>query len=435
LSRLSRQLSNAITALDAIVEESPALLSQGTVARVRAFGYFGVACSLGNLAVAFDSAANVGPKMPADSTPPLSSYQDVMKRALGYLDSAQAFASSAAATGAGGFPAPQAWMSGAALSRDQFVQIVRQMRARFRAQVARTPAERAAVNWDAVIADANAGVTTPIVVTVGGTSGWNIGFQGSQMHVSAGWSQMSLMYWGMADTSRAYDAWLATPLAGRLGFLVQTPDRRWPQGATRAAQQGPTAYEPAGFASMPYIRNRATSLDVPGDPWGTSNYDYVRYKYIRNASSTGPFPEFRPEEANLLAAEGYIRKGQLALAAAKIDVSRTRAGLPALAGAVNSLTDPVPGGSGCVPRVPIAPTYTTTACGNILEAMKYEMRLELAHGRFGSWYLDSRGWGDLVAGTAWHYPIPYQEMDARARPFYNMGGGGPGTAPRGTYGF
>jgi hypothetical protein len=253
------------------------------------------------------------------------------------------------------------------------------------------------------------------------------------MHVSAGWSQMSPMYWGMADVSGGYDSWLATPLNSRAGFLVVTPDRRWPQGATRAAQQGAAA--PGTFSAMPYIRNRSTSLDVPGDPWGTSNYDYVRYKYIRDASSTGPWPEFRPEEAQLLAAEGYIRKGQIALAAAKIDLTRTRAGLPALAGAVNSLTDPVPGGSQCVPRVPAAPGFNSTTCGNILEAMKYEMRIELAHGRFGSWFFDSRGWGDLVANTAFQFPVPNQEMDARAKPFYDMGGGGPGTAARGTYGF
>ncbi|MBK8250722.1 MAG: RagB/SusD family nutrient uptake outer membrane protein [Gemmatimonadetes bacterium] len=433
LSRLSRQLSNGIGALDQIKKDQPTQVQDGLYARVKSFGFFGVACALGNIALLFDSAGVVGPGMPSDSIPPLSDYKAVMNAALSYLDSAQAIASTSAAVATGGYPAPAAWMSGTAVSRDQFVQIVRQVRARFRAQVARTPAERGAVNWDLVIADANAGVTAPVSVTIGGSTGWNIGFQSSQMHVSAGWSQISPMYWGMADVSGGYDAWLATPLNSRAGFLVVTPDKRWPQGATRAAQQANAA--PGDFSAMPYIRNRSTSLDVPGDPWGTSNYDYVRFKYIRDASSTGPWAEFRPEEAQLLAAEGYIRKGQIALAAAKIDLTRTRAGLPALAGAVNSLTDPVPGGSQCVPRVPAAPSFTSTSCGNILEAMKYEMRIEMAHGRFGSWYFDSRGWGDLVTGTAFQFPVPNQEMDARAKPFYDMGGGGPGTAARGTYGF
>jgi hypothetical protein len=434
LSRLSRQLSNALTAQGLLVGDNPALINAGTQARVNSFGYFGIACALGHLAMAFDSAGIVGLNMPADSTPPISGYADVMKTAIAYLDTAISIAGTAAATTTGGYPAPAAWMSGTALTRDQFVQIARLMRARFRTSVARTPAERAAVDWDAVIADATASVTAPIVVTIGGSSGWNIGFQSSQMHVSAGWSQMSLMYYGMADVSGGYDNWLATPLNSRVGFLVITPDKRWPQGTTRAAQQAASP-QPGDFTERPYIRNRSTSLDVPGDPWGTSNYDYFRYKYIRNASSTGPYSEFRPDEANLLAAEAYIRKGMIAEAAAKIDISRTRAGLPALTGAVTSLTSPVPGGASCVPRVPVGPAFTSTSCGTILEAMKYEKRLEMAHGRLGSWYLDGRGWGDLVTGTAFHYPIPYQEMDARGLAFYDLGGGGPGTAARGTYGF
>lgn len=434
-ARLARQLANGITSLDKIKTESPSLLTAGFYTRVKSFGFFGVACAIGNLALLFDSVAVVAPQMRSDSIPGLSHYSAAMRAAISYLDSAEAIANTADAISSGGYPAPASWMSGTALSRDQFLQVVRQVRARFRAAVARTPAERAAVNWDAVIADANGGVTSVIQTAVGGSTGWTIGFQSSQMHVSAGWSQISPMYWGMADVSGAYDAWLATPINSRAGFLVVTPDRRWPQGTTRAAQQTASSAEPSSFTSFPYIRNRATSLDVPGDPWGTSNYDYVRYKYIRNAGSTGNFPEFRPEEAQLLAAEGYIRKGQIALAAAKIDLTRSRAGLPTLAGVINSATDLVPGGSQCVPRVPVGPNFTSTQCGTILEAMKYEMRIELAHGRFGSWYFDSRGWGDLVSGSAFMFPVPYQEMDSRAKPFYDMGGGGTGTAAKGTYGF
>jgi hypothetical protein len=52
------------------------------------------------------------------------------------------------------------------------------------------------------------------------------------------------------------------------------------------------------------------------------------------------------------------------------------------------------------------------------------------------WFVDARGWGDLVQGTALHWPVPFQEMDTRNKPFYNMPGTGtlPG-APIGTYGF
>jgi hypothetical protein len=55
---------------------------------------------------------------------------------------------------------------------------------------------------------------------------------------------------------------------------------------------------------------------------------------------------------------------------------------------------------------------------------------------WASWYLDSRGWGDLAEGTALEYPVPYQELDARRKPIYDLGGtGGRSAALRGTYGF
>jgi hypothetical protein len=97
----------------------------------------------------------------------------------------------------------------------------------------------------------------------------------------------------------------------------------------------------------------------------------------------------------------------------------------------------VPGGTNCVPRVPVKSGATyTTACGNIFEAMKWEKRMETLFTGWGQWFFDSRGWGDLPEGTPLEYPVPYQEMDARAKPFYNLGGvGGLSAAPVGTYGY
>jgi hypothetical protein len=138
----------------------------------------------------------------------------------------------------------------------------------------------------------------------------------------------------------------------------------------------------------------------------------------------------------MLAAEGYIRTGNIAAAAALIDKTRTTANLPALTGVVTDINTQVPGGASCVPRIPVAPTYTTTACGNILEAMKWEKRMETAYTTYGAWFFDSRGWGDLALGTAIQWPVPNQELDARLLPLYNLGGiGAPGGAPLGTYGF
>jgi hypothetical protein len=136
---------------------------------------------------------------------------------------------------------------------------------------------------------------------------------------------------------------------------------------------------------------------------------------------------------DLLAAEAYLRLGNMSQGLAKLNISRVRAGLPALSGAT-SMNDLVPG-SGCVPRVPVAPNFTTVSCGSIFEALKYEWRMEMAYNRLGAWFFAHRGWEDLVAGTPLFYPVPFEEMGARQKPFYNVGGGGYGTAPIGTYKF
>jgi hypothetical protein len=443
LSRQSRVASEAVTALDRLIENEGTLGDAGRNRRARAFGFFVVGCNLGWLAMTYDSAAVVAVPGPQVVTPeeeaegnfiPLSDHKTVMNAALALMDTAIAIAS-----GPGGMTATdEAWLSGTSLNAAEFVRFVRSYKARFRAGVARTPEERDAANWTEIIADAENGIQTDILVDIGGSTGWNIGFQSSQMHVAATWSQLSPMYYGMADISGGYDAWLATPINERVPFLIVTPDKRWPQGTTRAAQRT-SSVQPGDYLSRPYVSNR-TGDDSPGDPWGTSNYDFFRFKYIRNASNQGTYPEFMKVELDLLAAEGYIRTGDIAKAAAKIDLSRTSRGeLPALTGVITSATQPVPpttpGGNDCVPRVPVGPTFTSTACGNIMEAMKWEKRMEIAFATFGAWFFDNRGWGDLIENTPLEYPVPFQEMDARRTLFYNLGGGGPSSAAKGTYGF
>lgn len=436
LSRAARLTVNALDALERLEKTNNTTGALGSTAqdlRAKAFGYFVTGVDMGWLAMIYDSAGIVRRNMPSDEIPPLSGASDVMKAAIRFLDSAITIASDPAASGSNGFPTPDVWMSGNSLSKDNFVRLVRSYRARFRAGVNRTPADRDKADWKAIIDDAENGITSNLLVTVGGTSGWNIGFNSSQAHVDPGWSEMSMMYFGMADTSGAYAQFIATPLATRNGyFLVKTPDKRWPSGEDRPTQQKSSAAPPAGFTSKPYIINR-TLQEVPGDGWGVSFYDFYRLKYIRLNSSQGPYPEFAKAENDLLAAEGYIRTGDIAKAAAKIDLTRTANGLPALSGAITSASQAVPGGRACVPEVPSA--TGTVSCGNIMEAMKYEKRIETAMTSFGRWWIDSRGWGDLPQGTAQEYPVPYEEMQARQKPSYSLGGGTGSSSGKSTYGF
>ncbi len=371
--------------------------------------------------------------MPSDVVPGLSKSSDVMDVALQSLDSAIAIANSAAATtGTNGFPIPVDWLSQTtATSKADFVKLARSYKAKFRAGLARTPAQRTAEDWTSIIADATNGITADFVIQTNATTGWS-GAVLSQLATSTGWSQMTPFIVGMADTSLAYDAWLQQALLSRTPFLILTPDKRFPSGADRATQTAVTGVSRAGppAGSILYFRNRPPGEDTPADPWGTSWYDNWRSWAIRATGGNAPYVLFALVENDMLAAEGYIRAGNFAAAIPLINKSRVRAGLAGLT-VINSLTDQVPGGTACVPRVPQPPNYNTTACGNIMEAMKWEKRTETDMIGYGQWFIDSRGWGDLVQGTALEWPVPYQELFARIKPSYTTSA----FAAKGTYGF
>src|ERR1051325_5795209 len=133
--------------------------------------------------------------------------------ALGYLDSAIAIATASPS----GFPLPSTWINGNALTAAQFIQLCHSYKARFRANVGRTPADRATAAWDTIIADANAGITADLQITMlpPPAGGWDISWVIQHFATgSANWHQMSQFWLGMvdtsgaADTSKGYDHWL-----------------------------------------------------------------------------------------------------------------------------------------------------------------------------------------------------------------------------------
>ena len=429
-SRVSRTASNAIAAVNRLATSGQTIGSPAQDARAKAFSYLILGQALGNLSLAYDSAAIVTPATPSDEVPGLSGAAQVNVAALRMLDSAIAIANSAAATnGANGFPLPTTWISGVALTRDNFVRLARSYKTRLRAGVARTPAARAAVDWAAVIADATNGITADFTISLGGTTGWSAAYDFNQMYVTGGWHAVPYFYYGMADVSGSYDAWLATARDSRSDFTVVTPDTRWPRGTTRAAQQAtaPTLSLPTGV----YIRNRPTGEDVPLVGPGDSQYDFRRYGAAWLNAVTGQYTEMSKTEMDMLAAEGYIRTNNLPAAIALVNVTRARNGLDAIGSVASATAAYSTNLATCVPRVPVAPNFTSTACGGLLEAMKYEKRIETAYTGYFIWFSDNRGWGDLVEGTPVEWPVPYQEMQARQKTYYN----GTNRAPRGTYGF
>lgn len=425
-SVLSRTAANAIAAVERLA--TPPGVGLGTpnrTRRARAFGYFVLGQVLGNLAAAYDSAAIVTPDVASDVIPDLSGHLDVNAAAVRMLDSALVIAQ------AGMDELPTTWLSGGGWNQANFVRLIRSMRARVATGAARNPTEAAAIDWAAVIADGTQGITADFTQNVGGSTGWTGGYHTAQSYVQSTWAWTPMYYYGMADVSGAYSTWLSVARDARTQFLVVTPDTRWPQGATRAAQQAEAPAEtgtllPAGR----YFRNRPTGEDPPATGWSQSMYDHRRWGYIRENSGEGALVEMDMDEPRLLAAEGYIRTSQFALAAPLIDASRTAHGLPPVG--IADGTSPVDGGASCVPQVPDpANNWDSATCGNMMEAMKYELRMETAWTGFMQWFRHHRRWGDMIEGTPLEWPVPYQEMQARQKPFYD----GAMVAPAGTYRF
>ncbi|HEV2642261.1 MAG TPA: hypothetical protein VGT98_06125, partial [Candidatus Elarobacter sp.] len=187
--------------------------------RARAFAFFSMAWGNATVALAYDSMSVVSEADTLLKAPkPFVSGQAAMPIILTQMDSAIAAATKAIALGTAGsdagggtgFTLPGTWINGnsgsassgqASIDAARFISIVRGYKARFRAEVARTPAERAAVDWTQVIADANAGPSTDLLVSMQPVAPWRVGDE--QHYLFDTWTQQSPMIIGMADSVRA----------------------------------------------------------------------------------------------------------------------------------------------------------------------------------------------------------------------------------------
>lgn len=456
--------------------------------RNRAFAEFIRGLSLGYIAMVYDSAAVITPGDPLTpagtaESGELAKYPAVFAEAMVAFQNAIDAASDPNASGAGGFPLPSNWMftsQPATVTAAEFIKIVRSYRARIRASVPRYPNAAACaagglknvcadeitaddVDWAAVAADAQNGITSDLRITTSTVTGPDMTWVGTYWLSYTTWHQMTPFISGMADTTGSYAAWLALPIAQRgVGsvFFMQTPDQRWPQGASRAAQR--TDLEIADCSETNevcprFFVNRATA-DPIVNIWGASQYDFARFISWRTSGSggtgqNGPFPFFTKAELDLLQAEALFRQGNFAAALPLVNRTRTACGpggvpagcttrpagnglagepgggLPALVAADNST--PVPGGNGCVPKRAVNGADAgggTVVCGTLFDALKWEKRMQTAYTHFAAWFMDSRRWGDLAGGVPVDWATPYQDLQVRLRAgtqIYSTGGPNP----------
>lgn len=378
-------------------------------ARARAFAKFVQGLAHGTLALLYDQALIVDETVEDVAALQLQPYSEVMDAALGYLDEAIALAEQNT------FTIPAVWMSRATTS-DELAGIAHAYKARFRIQLARNPAEREQVDWNAVVGDLDRAMTGDFAMDIGGAFGHQVLYNGARCR----WSQQQNWLRGMADQSGGYQAWITTPVNERMPFLWVTPDNRFPQGATIDEQIA----NPGLYIIVPGSAGMTCSLgdhfNAPAEgTWRWSNYRDYRHDEWILAGQSGPAVELSQRELRLYRAEAYLRSGNLPGAAAIIDETRTTNG-----GLGSALQN-----ADCVPRLPDG------SCGDLMETLKWEHRLETYQMGYGKAFFEARGWGDLIEGTFLQVPVPHGELIFAGQPVYTFGGGAPSSAGPGTYGF
>ncbi|MGH7501067.1 MAG: hypothetical protein ACREL7_04845 [Longimicrobiales bacterium] len=328
----------------------------------------------------------------------LVDYNQMMDVAITMMDQAIVEA------GKSSFPLPDHWMATSSLTNQDLIQLANSYVARFMASVARTPAERAAVNWQEVINRINAGITEDFGITLDNTD-WGDSFKGYTQRYDWFRSDMRAMI-GPADISGAYQDWLATPVGDRIDFDIDTPDQRIQGGAV-------------GVSGTDFTYRRTQNHRADRGTYHFSRYHWTRYFYIRT-DQIGFDPIMAKAEMDLLKAEAYIRLGQPDAAVPLINATRvSRGGLP-------PVSETGPTGADCVPKKLVDPAG---GCADLMSTLMWEKRIETFSIAAGVAYWDARGWGLLVTGTPYHLPIPARELETLQLPLYTFGGvGGEGAA-------
>jgi hypothetical protein len=396
-----------------LTDSGDAWLGPEETLRAKAYGRYMLGLAHATVATLYDSGFVYDETIDPTSVT-LQGYQDVMNAALGYFGDAITLATGAS------FTIPETWIS-QDVPAATLAQLAYSQRARFRAAVARTPAERAAVDWDAVAADAAAGVASDW----DNVSDCALGVfcdEAMQYRLFPGWQMQANWVAGMADQSGNYQAWLALANADKRAFIIVTPDTRWPQGPDEATQLA----SPGEYYSVNTGNDGSRIWSRPDRGTWRWSYYYQTYEpfFTHAIDDVGDLPQVTVREMQALIAEAAYRDGDLAAVATFVNQTRDLHGL--------AETDAAGTNTDCVPKLP------SNACGDLWEMFKWEKRLETQFQgplRIG-WFFDGRGWGDLMQGTLLQFPVPYREMQILLQEPYNYGGvGGSNAAPIGTYGY
>jgi hypothetical protein len=395
LNRAMAAVRDALLSIEAGVLIGP---GGSDIPRAHAFAKFMQGLGHAQIAILYDQGVIIDESVEDIQTVAFQPYADVMAAARGYFAEARELAASDP------FSIPGDWLGPASYTSEDLIRLSHSYEARLMAQVARSPEERAQVNWNEVLSHIEQGVTQDFGIDIGGAGGpWSYTLKGTFSDRNENLDQAFV---GRADQSGRWQTYENTPGPQKLPFVVDTDDRR--------------IGNPADTLGI-YIQYRQ---DLTGDPGrGTMFLSHYAPLYWRELADLdeGFAPDLTVEEMDYLRAEAYIRTGQTDAGLAIINENRVEQG-----GLPPATAQGVQGQTRCVPRT------VTGACGDLLYTLAYETRMKpLALLSQGSTYYFSRGFaGWLREGTPVHLPVPARELMTLQMEVYTFGGvGGIGSAP------
>lgn len=356
--------------------------------RIEAMAKFMQGLSSGYIAFVFDQGYIIDENTAgADLTSPtLVPYGEIMNHAVGKLVEAATIAK------ANSFSISESVINTpGGLDSDQFAQVIHAFAARFMANVARTKAERSAVDWAAVQSHVANAVDADFNIYA---DAWETGFWYNEHLIYLtypGWGRVDMRLINMMDDS--FPAWTndgvdhPAPDSARIADNAEVDDRLWSD---------------FGYLSSNNFRPER------------GLYFFSNFRFTRHADYIGPYDKVLPEislsELHMLHAEALVHQGNVAGAAAIVNdptgARTVRGGLPAVAATADA----------------------------VMDAIHHERMVEqLITGVGNEWY-DMRGMDMLQAGSPLHLPLPASILETLGyeKPFYTFGGvGGPGASTGG----
>jgi hypothetical protein len=393
-------LSSVYDGLKAI-EDDPELCDQIDCDRAKAFAKLVQGVALGWIGMQFDSGFVFDESVDLEvDVLELQAYPAVTDAAIGYLQEAISLG-----TGAG-WSLPSGWILGQPLTGPELARYAHSLIARFMTQVARTPAERQAVDWATVISHVDAGITEDLMIDGDGYVQWlnDLHWYGSNPgdntwaradYKTIGWSELDDPVPGHTE----YADWLNTPINDRNEFELHVKDKR--------IMPDPDSSRVAGL-DFRYIG--ASRFPATRGHYHYSYYANQRYEDFNDSGFQTPTPLVLLESMRLIKAEGLLRQGNLGDAASIINETRvTRGGL--------------------------TPAAATDGAGLLMDRLIYEQRIENFLECGGCAFFTRRGWGSPaptgpahnqgpVEGTQLHFAVPGQELDILQKLWYTYGGVG-----------